>query len=215
MSLRVRYETHEFDQVDIHLRSLRSNQEFEDDAGEAEALGISSATWPLFGIVWPSGKVLAHHLYHSDFKDKRILEVGCGIGLTSILLNHLHADITATDYHPRAESFMQCNTDLNNDPRVPFVRTGWADPETDLGKFDLIIGSDLLYEDEHVKQLAGFICQHSKPEGEVVLVDPGRGRHARFSKAMEEAGFTLSIDRPGQPDFMDNPFKGVILSYSR
>ncbi|MDO6564601.1 methyltransferase domain-containing protein [Amphritea sp. 1_MG-2023] len=215
MAVRVRYDTHEFDNIDIHIRSLRSNQEYDDATGEAEALGISSATWPLFGIVWPSGEVLAHHLFHSDLKDKRILEVGCGIGLTSVLLNHLHANITATDYHPQAESFMHCNTDLNDDPRVPFVRTGWADPETNLGKFDLIIGSDLLYEDEHVKQLASFICQHSKPQGKVILVDPGRGRHARFSKAMAAAGFVLSIDRPAQPDFMARPFKGVILSYSR
>ncbi len=215
MAVRVRYDTHEFDKVDIHLRSLRSNQEFADDDGEAEALGISSATWPLFGIVWPSGQVLAHHLFQTDYKDKRILEVGCGIGLTSILLNHLRADITATDYHPEAEGFMQRNTHLNDDPMVPFVRTGWADPMTDLGQFDLIIGSDLLYEDEHVKQLAGFICQHSKPEGQVILVDPGRGRHARFSKAMAEAGFKLSVARPEQPDFMESVFKGVILSYTR
>lgn len=215
MAVRVRYETHEFDNVDIHLRSLRSNQEFEDDAGEAQALGISSASWPLFGIVWPSGQVLAHHLFQVNVKNKRILEVGCGIGLTSILLNHLRANITATDYHPQAEGFMRCNTDLNDDPKIPFVRTGWADPETHLGKFDLIVGSDLLYEDEHVKQLADFICQHSNPHAEVILVDPGRGRHARFSKVMAKAGFTLSIERPPQPTFMDSPFKGVILSYFR
>ncbi|WP_428036056.1 class I SAM-dependent methyltransferase [Amphritea sp.] len=215
MAVRVRYDTHEFDKVDIHLRSLRSNQEFEDKDGQAAALGISSASWPLFGIVWPSGQVLAHHLFQTDFKDKRILEVGCGIGLTSILLNHLEADITATDYHPQAEGFMQRNTDLNDDPRVPFVRTGWADPITGLGEFDLIIGSDLLYEDEHVQQLADFICQHSKPQGQVILVDPGRGRHARFSRAMAEAGFSLLAERPQQPGFLIAPFKGVILSYSR
>ncbi|SEQ14009.1 Lysine methyltransferase [Amphritea atlantica] len=215
MAVRVRYDTHEFDNVDIHLRSLRSNQEFEDEDGQAEALGISSASWPLFGIVWPSGQVLAHHLFQTNFRDKRILEVGCGIGLTSVLLNHLRADITATDYHPEAEGFMQHNTDLNDDPRVPFVRTGWADQQTDLGLFDLIIGSDLLYEDEHVQQLADFICQHSRPQGQVILVDPGRGRHARFSRAMAEAGFSLLAERPQQPDFLIAPFKGVILSYFR
>ena len=58
-TLRVRYQTIEFGTTDIHIRSLRDNQEFSDDKGEAEALGISSASWPLFGIVWPSGEVLA------------------------------------------------------------------------------------------------------------------------------------------------------------
>lgn len=215
MAIRVRFDTHEFDKVDIHVRSLRSNQEFEDDNGEAEALGISSATWPLFGIVWPSGQVLAHHLFQTDFKGKRILEVGCGIGLTSVLLNHLDADITATDYHPQAEIFMQRNTDLNDDSRVPFVRTGWADPITDIGTFDMVIGSDLLYEDEHVAQLAGFIVQHCKPECEVIMVDPGRGRHARLSKVLAKEGFSLKQIKPEQPQYLDNPFKGVILNYRR
>jgi predicted nicotinamide N-methyase len=215
MAVRVRYDTHEFDKVDIHLRSLRSNQEYDDDKGEAEALGISSASWPLFGIVWPSGEVLAHHLFQSDFKDKRILEVGCGIGLTSVLLNHLDADITATDYHPQAEAFMQCNTELNDDAKVPFVRTGWADDVTDIGEFDLVIGSDLLYEDEHVGLLAQFICQHSKPESQIILVDPGRGRHARFSKLVAKEGFNLEQVKPEQPDYLENPFKGVILDYRR
>lgn len=59
-TLRLRYQTMEFGGMDIHLRTLRDNQEFSDDDGIAEALGISSATWPLFGIVWPSGQILAH-----------------------------------------------------------------------------------------------------------------------------------------------------------
>lgn len=43
--LRVRYQTHEFGDLDIHVRTLRNNQEFEDLDGEAEKLGISSAIW--------------------------------------------------------------------------------------------------------------------------------------------------------------------------
>ncbi len=215
MAVRVRYDTHEFDKIDIHLRTLRSNQEFEDAEGKAESLGISSASWPIFGIVWPSGQVLAHHLINSDFKDKRILEVGCGIGLASVLLNHLQANITATDYHPEVEAFLQRNTRLNDDPMMPFVRTSWADSATNIGTFDLIIGSDLLYEDEHVEQLARFIVQHCKPECTVILVDPGRGRHARFTKAMCKAGFSLNLSRPEHTDYMTKPFKGVVLDYSR
>ena len=58
--LRVRYQTLEFAHTDIHLRTLRDNQEYADVDGIALELGISSATWPLFGIVWASGTVLAH-----------------------------------------------------------------------------------------------------------------------------------------------------------
>lgn len=43
-SLRIRYQNMEFGYTDTHLRTLRDNQEFSDDDGVAEALGISSAT---------------------------------------------------------------------------------------------------------------------------------------------------------------------------
>ena len=36
-SPRVKYQTIEFDNTDIHVRSLRDNQEFSDDDGIAEA----------------------------------------------------------------------------------------------------------------------------------------------------------------------------------
>jgi len=41
---RVRYQTIEFGDVDIHVRTLRDTLQFEDVDGEAEALGISSAS---------------------------------------------------------------------------------------------------------------------------------------------------------------------------
>ena len=195
-SLRVRYQTIEFDKIDIHVRTLRDNQEFSDDHGTADALGISSATWPLFGIVWPSGEVLAHLMSDFQIQGKRILEVGCGIALSSLILNHRKADITATDYHPEAGNFLQENTELNDGPDIPFVRTGWADEDDDLGKFDLIIGSDLLYEQEHAALLSEFINEHAKASCEVIIVDHGRSRHAQFSKMMVKSGFSHSQSRP-------------------
>lgn len=104
-SPRVKYQTIEFDNTDIHVRSLRDNQEFSDDDGIAEALGISSASWPLFGVLWDSGLVLAHQINTREFAGKRILEVGCGLALASLLLNHRKADITVTDYHPEVGAF--------------------------------------------------------------------------------------------------------------
>ncbi len=214
-SFRVRYQTIEFGKTDIHLRTLRDNQQFADDHGVAESLGISSATWPLFGIVWPSSEVLAHFLHDFQIKGKRILEVGCGIGLASLMLNQRNADITATDYHPEAGAFLEENVRLNRGNAIPFVRTGWADEDDDLGRYDLIIGSDILYEDEHVELLAGFIERHAKHHCEVILVDPARGHHARFSKKMVANGYKHSQNKPENDDFLQKPFKGQILRYRR
>lgn len=213
--LRVRYQTIEFGDVDIHLRTLRDKQEFLDVDGVAERLGISSALWPLFGVVWDSSEVLAHLMADFAIAGKRILEVGCGIGLTSLLLNNRHADITATDYHPEVGEFLSKNVQLNQGASIPFVRTGWGDVDSEMGKFDLVVGSDLLYESGHAELLSAFIDQHAKPLCEVIVVDPGRGHHARFSKKMVGLGFSHSQSKPENADYLATPFRGQILRYRR
>jgi predicted nicotinamide N-methyase len=120
-SLRISYQTVEFGEVDIHLRTLRDRQQYPDNDNTARELGISPASWSLFGVVWDSGEVLAHFMFDFRIKGKRILEVGCGIGLASLVLNHRLANITATDYHPEAEYFLQENVTLNKGNAIPFV----------------------------------------------------------------------------------------------
>lgn len=150
-----------------------------------------------------------------DFDNKRILEVGCGLGLASLVHNHLGADITATDYHPEADKFLALNTQLNGDKKIPFLRTGWADQPSGLGLFDVIIGSDLLYEAQQVELLAAFINQHAKPRVLVVLIDPGRGLHAKFSKKMQSLGYQQTHIQGVLPHELAQNFKGKIIHYQR
>jgi len=213
--LRVRYETIEFNNTDIHIRSLRDKQQYSDPLGEAEALGISSAQWPLFGVVWESSRILAHEMENFCFEGKRILEVGCGIALSSLLLNSRKADITATDIHPEAGNFLVENVKLNNNVKIPFLRTDWKDDCDDLGRFDVIIGSDVLYERTHIELLSEFIHQHAAPKCEVILVDPGRSNHAAFSKKMERLGYSHSQRKSDHSERITGIFKGKILRYLR
>lgn len=214
-NLRLRYQTLEFDNHDIHLCTLRDNQQFHDPEGEAEKLGISSASWPLFGVIWPSGMVLAHFMDSYDVGTKRVLEVGCGMALSSLLLNQKEADITATDYHPEAGAFLKRNAALNEDKPIAYQRVNWADKDDQLGHFDLIIGSDLLYEDEHIALLADFIHDHAKAECEVILVDPGRGRKNKLSTRMKAYGYTHTQEKPEHTDYLSEDFKGHILQFKR
>ena len=113
--VRFRYQSNDFGDYDIHYRSLKNRNQFEDVNGIAEALGISSASWPIFGMVWQSGEILAQLMANYDFDNKRILEVGCGVGLASLVLNKRLANISATDIHPLALEYLNHNTALNHD----------------------------------------------------------------------------------------------------
>ncbi|MBZ2167419.1 class I SAM-dependent methyltransferase [Marinobacter sp. F4216] len=213
--LRLRYQTIEFGEIDVHLCSLRNTNEYYDPKGKAEELGICSASWPIFGVVWPSSLVLAQFMLGYDTTSKRVLEVGCGMALSSLLLNKLNSDITATDYHPEVQYFLEKNVQLNGDKSIAYERTDWANSKDTLGLFDLIIGSDLLYEDDHIELLANFIQRHSKTNCEVILVDPGRGRKNKLNKRLVEFGFSASQFKPQDPHNIGQNFKGHILKYVR
>ncbi|MFW5431325.1 MAG: class I SAM-dependent methyltransferase [Methylophilaceae bacterium] len=215
MALRLRYQTIEFGKTDIHLCTLRDKQQFSDPEDVALDLGISSSLWPLFGVIWPSSIVLAHHMNDYDTVGKRILEIGCGMALTSLLLNEKNADITASDYHPEVETFLERNTKLNNGKPIAFERADWAEETDTLGRFDLIVGSDILYEDGHVEQLANFIENHANPACEIILVDPGRGRKTKLSKALTDFGFEYTHTQPDHTDYLEKPFSGHILKFWR
>jgi ETFB lysine methyltransferase len=213
--LRFRYQTLEFGDTDIHVRTLRDRQQFADGLGAAARLGISSANWPLFGVIWPAGEALARLMFEYDVKGKKILEVGCGIGLASLVLNHRLADITATDHHPEAQGFLAANAALNQDQEIRFVRTAWSDSGSGLGAFDLIIGSDVLYESGHAEELAGFIDDHAQPHCDVIIVDPGRHHMGRFRKQMARRGYACSEIAPAPGETEARPFPGRIVGCQR
>jgi predicted nicotinamide N-methyase len=185
---------------DYSLRSLRDRQQFSDPDGQAERAGISSASWPLFGLVWPAGIALAEQMSRlpaAALDGKRILEVGCGIGLASLVLKRRNADITASDYHPLAGEFLRHNAELNHLPEIAYAQAAWAGPNPDLGRFDLIIGSDLLYERDNPRLLAGFLASHAAPAARIIVSDPGRSHCGQFSTQLATQGYVRSTPWPG------------------
>ena len=73
----------------------------------------------------------------------------------------------------------------------------WEIPDATLGRFDLIIGSDMLYERGHSELLAAIMLRHASEHTEILITDPGRGNSARFSKAMALQGF--GVDEQTDP----------------
>lgn len=211
----------------LTIRSLLDKQQFADPQGEAEALGISSAAWPMFGIVWPSGLHLAEAMAKRPMViGESILEIGCGLGLASLVSHRRGSLVTASDCHPLAASFMLENLRLNDLPPLRYCHGNWATlipgqaPSLRVplvqGRFDLIIGSDVLYERDDAGTLADFIARHALPASEVLIVDPNRGNRAAFNKRMAAIGYALQDYPIKQPICADAPaYSGRLLHYRR
>jgi predicted nicotinamide N-methyase len=212
---RVKFETLSLGGLDYTIRSLLDRQQFSDPDGAAERAGISSASWPLFGQVWPSARILAGIAQTLPIVGKRVLEIGCGLGLASLVMRRRGADITAGDLHPLAAAFMLENLRLNRLADIDFRTGSWADADPDLGAFDLIVGSDVLYERDLPDNLAGFIDRHSSPAVEVIIVDPDRGNRAAFNRRMADLGYRHEETRAASRQECGEAYKGRVLNYRR
>ncbi|WP_256645069.1 class I SAM-dependent methyltransferase [Thermomonas paludicola] len=211
----VRTIRHAVDGHGYHLRVLSDRQQFSDPDGYCERMGISSAQWSLFGQLWPAGQLLAQAMARFDSAGKRILELGCGIGLASLVLQRRGADIVASDLHPLAEPFLAYNAALNALPALHYRHMRWDVPLPTLGQFDVIIASDVLYERGHAELLDCVVMRHACVAAEVVVTDPGRGNSGRFIGLMAKQGFGVIEQRCPMNDTDVAPYRGRLLHFRR
>ncbi len=200
---------------DFEIRSLLDRLQYADPDGDAARAGISSATWPLFGQLWPSAQVLADLMQGWDLRACRVLEIGCGLALASLVVHRRLGDVTASDCHPLAETFLQDNLHRNDLPPMKFAVGNWARPNPALGYFDLIIGSDVLYERDHPDLVADFIDHRAAQVAEVLIVDPNRGHRPAFGRRMVHHGFALEESNLHSTLGDGTPYRGRLLHYRR
>ncbi len=144
---------------------------------------------------------------------RRILELGCGLGVASVVIHRRGGDVTATDLHPLAGAFLLANTALNALSPIAYQQRDWADATAVVGVFDVIIGSDLLYERHQAASLAACIVRNGRAGTEVIIVDPGRGHGSHFVRALEAAGFTGTATPVSARRYAGIPYHGTVYGY--
>lgn len=204
---------------DWKIRALSDKRQYADPEGEATRAGICSASWSLFGQLWPASRALAIAIKHIDIEDRRFIELGCGLGLPSLVLKSRGADVTASDRHPLSGPFLDYNASLNGLSPLAYVDLPWApsasDPSPDIGRFEVIVGSDILYERDHAETLADLIGRLAADKAKVLITCPGRGYRNRFSRLLESSGFELTETAVPFTEDEEPPFRGRLLAYRR
>jgi predicted nicotinamide N-methyase len=204
-----------FGSRELSLQSLLDTQQFHDPDQVAEKLGVSPSQWSIFGVLWPSACVLAERMTHINFRGRRVLEVGSGLGLASLVAQSRHANITASDHHPLSQLFLDGNTTRNQMGPIPFHQGNWSERNQQLGLFGLIVASDVLYEGNHAELLSGFIDHHAEREVEVLVVDASRGHQNNFARRMKEFGYVHTFEHPLSQETQAGHWKGKIHTFLR
>lgn len=211
----VKTETVTLDGADWRIRSLLDTQQYADPINTSGDLGIPPAGWALFGRVWPSSRVLALAMLTHRLAGQRVLETGAGLALSSLVMHRRGANVTVSDWHPLTEPFLKENLLLNGLGPLKYQAGNWETDNPLLGLFDLIVGSDLLYERQQPAQLAGFIHRHAAPGAQVIIVDPDRGNRSAFGREMSALGFSLHMRTASRLLEDGSAFKGRFLTFQR
>jgi ETFB lysine methyltransferase len=163
-----------------------------DELIDEEAFAVDERL-PYWADIWPSARVLADRVLGMRVDERRLLELGCGAGLVSVAAAMAGFDVTATDYYDEALRFTALNVLVNTGTLIE-TRTGdWRRFPHDIGRFDLVVASDVLYEQSHAALIASVLDRTLTGRGTAIIADPGRLAAAQFLEECKERGMPFAM----------------------
>lgn len=148
---------------------------------------------PYWADLWPSGRVLAEHLATLALAGRRVVELGAGLALPSIVAAGQGAQVLVTDWYEPTLAFVAVNA-RRAGVAIESMLVDWRDPPADLlgRRFDLVVAADVLYEARNVDPLVRLVQRLVATEGELLIADPRRNDARAFLRAMADDGWTHS-----------------------
>jgi predicted nicotinamide N-methyase len=152
---------------------------------------------PYWAEIWPSGIALAGAiLRHPErVRGRRVLELGCGVGVSAAVALASGARLTVTDYAPEALALtrLTCLRHTGREPEAAET-VNWRDPASlralvAEAPFAVVLGADLLYERRDIVPLLAALEILLAPGGAVWLAEPGRPPAIEFLDALRGAGW--------------------------
>lgn len=149
---------------------------------------------PYWADLWPSAQILAEEVRTMRLSGLRVLELGCGMGLVAIAATMAGAKVMATDYYDDALLFTQLNAAEATGETIATRMIDWSKMPDDLGRFDVVLASDVLYEPRYAGMVARCIAATLARGGEAIVADPGRIALPDFREEASALGLASSGD---------------------
>lgn len=166
--------------------------------------------------IWEAGIVLGRYVYFNTqlFEGKKVIELGTGVGIVGIsVLKYTKAISTEiSDYKEEILNNAVNNVKKNSvwkEGRSKGTLLDWVDYAKAKDKYDVIIGSDLIYAGAPVKELANLMDKLLNVGGKVYILVPKQRFYAvEFFKALEEIGkFEVDKEELSDPKYLKSPLK--------
>ncbi len=162
---------------------------------------------PYWADLWPSAQVLANESALMRWSGLRVLELGCGLGAVAIGAAMAGAEVTATDYYKDALHFAMYNVHRATGRVIETKLVDWTRLPSDLGRFDVVLASDVLYEHRYAALVAHALAMTLVKGGEAIVADPGRIAVDEFLEECADRGI---ISHPDPRIYSEGPIKQTI-----
>lgn len=165
-------------------------------AEEARYLAALTDRQPYGVVLWPAAIALAHEVTTraGEFRGAAVLELGAGTGLPGIVAAAAGARVVQTDRHELALDLCRRNGERNGAVGVEYRLADW-DAWDDPGRYDWVIGSDVLYADSLHPPVRRIFEANLAPGGRVLVADPFRAVSLLFLEGLEEAGWRVTMSK--------------------
>jgi predicted nicotinamide N-methyase len=186
--------------VEIAGVQLDTLQPRESEALIDEAAFEQEEFLPYWAEPWPSGMALSRVVAALPLRGTRVLELGCGLALPSLVASVGGASVLATDWSPDAIELARANA-TRNGLALETAVVAWERPERLVRRapWDVVLAADVLYERRNVDALLELLPALVDATGRVLLADPGRPPTADFLRRAEDDGWrveTVSAEKP-------------------
>lgn len=167
-------------------------------AGNAEEIlmkDIEAEETPLWVELWPAAIGLARWLWDGpELKGKKVLELGCGLGLSGLVAGLKSGEVTQTDYIKEALEIAKDSAVLNGLNNITQAIADWRDFQIE-ERFDLIIGSDIIYHPNLHHYLMNIFENNLQLQGSIIVSDPGRKDGQNFVNKLQQKGWKVKVDK--------------------
>ena len=152
---------------------------------------------PYWAMLWPAAMLLADEVAKWPVPEGHdgveVLEIGCGLGLATLVATARGYHVTATDHDEDALAFVTENARRNGLPPVVTRFLDWNSP-AGLPRADRVIAADVLYEARNLEPVADLVRRCLKEGGQAVICDPNRRTADAFEAVARAQGLSVRTE---------------------
>ncbi|MEA2626972.1 MAG: methyltransferase-like protein 23 [Candidatus Binatota bacterium] len=146
---------------------------------------------PYWAHLWVGARALARLVAEreEDFRGRRVLDLGCGLGLPGLVAAAAGAEVWFADREEAALEFVRASAAGNRLGGIHTVRLDFACDTLD-ERFDVILAAEIVYAAESYLPLATFLDRNLDREGTILATDAFRADARTFFDELARRGFS-------------------------